>query len=223
VSPCSCSFSARSAFVRTRPFPECRSSNPRQFIAEVSLPRPIAGRQARLLVSNRSCGNSTARPAGGPCQDQAGLASPALAPICRPKSPPIPDTPATLTGPGDRPFKFWWWSVRFGRRLEKERRGAHIPRMETIVKCDCGAEYKRTEAKFLMPHTGHVSCEVCGAVLESWLVSTHVATFELVDFLRELHAKGVDLFLHQQGLDTRRRPAAPRSRCWGYLPSSSAR
>jgi hypothetical protein len=65
-------------------------------------------------------------------------------------------------------------------RLEKGRSGAHIPRMETIVKCDCGAEYKRTEAKFLMPHTGHVSCEVCGAVLESWLESTHVATFELV-------------------------------------------
>jgi hypothetical protein len=81
------------------------------------------------------------------------------------------------------PFKFWWWwSVRFGSRtrLEKGRSGAHIPRMETIVKCDCGAEYKRTEAKFLMPHTGHVSCEVCGAVLESWLESTHVATFELV-------------------------------------------
>jgi hypothetical protein len=58
--------------------------------------------------------------------------------------------------------------------------GAHVPRMDTIVKCDCGAEYKRTEAKFLMPHTGHVSCEVCGAVLESWLESTHFATFELV-------------------------------------------
>jgi hypothetical protein len=64
--------------------------------------------------------------------------------------------------------------------LEKGRLGAHIPRMETIVKCDCGTEYKRIEAKFLMPHTGHVSCEVCGAVLESWLESTHFATFELV-------------------------------------------
>src|ERR1700694_1546966 len=31
-----------------------------------------------------------------------------------------------------------------------------------------------------LPHTGHVSCEVCGAVLESWMESTHVATFELV-------------------------------------------
>ena len=52
--------------------------------------------------------------------------------------------------------------------------------MATIVRCNCGAEYERTEAKFLMPHTGHVSCEVCGAVLESWVESTHVATFELV-------------------------------------------
>ena len=52
--------------------------------------------------------------------------------------------------------------------------------MATIVRCNCGAEYERTEAKFLMPHTGHVACEVCGAVLESWLESTHVATFELV-------------------------------------------
>jgi DNA invertase Pin-like site-specific DNA recombinase len=25
---------------------------------------------------------------------------------------------------------------------------------------------------------------------------------DLLDFLRELHAKGIDLFLHQQGLDT---------------------
>jgi hypothetical protein len=31
-----------------------------------------------------------------------------------------------------------------------------------------------------MPHTGHASCEVCGAVIESWLESTHVAIFELV-------------------------------------------
>src|SRR5260370_15647674 len=52
--------------------------------------------------------------------------------------------------------------------------------MATIVRCNCGAEYKRTEAKFLVPHTGHASCKVCGATLESWLESTHVATFELV-------------------------------------------
>jgi hypothetical protein len=52
--------------------------------------------------------------------------------------------------------------------------------MATIVRCNCGAEYERTEAKFLMPHTGRASCEVCGAILESWLESTHVATFELI-------------------------------------------
>ena len=96
------------------------------------------------------------------------------------QSPQIPGSPATLTGLGDRPFKFPVVQFDFGSRLEKGRAGAHIPRMETIVKCDCGAEYKRTEAKFLMPHTGHVSCEICGAVLDSWLESTHFATFELV-------------------------------------------
>src|SRR3979411_2035010 len=57
---------------------------------------------------------------------------------------------------------------------------AHIWRMATIVRCNCGAEYKRTEAKFLVPHTGHASCKICGATLESWLESTHVATFELI-------------------------------------------
>jgi len=31
--------------------------------------------------------------------------------------------------------------------------------MTTIVRCNCGAEYKRTEAKFLVPHTGHASCK----------------------------------------------------------------
>jgi len=36
------------------------------------------------------------------------------------------------------------------------------------------------ETKFLVPHTGHASCKVCGATLESWLESTHVATFEPV-------------------------------------------
>ena len=50
----------------------------------------------------------------------------------------------------------------------------------TVVRCECGAEYKRIEPTCLMPHSGHVSCEVCGAVLESWAESTHVATFELV-------------------------------------------
>jgi hypothetical protein len=57
----------------------------------------------------------------------------------------------------------------------------HIPTMAAIVQCACGAEYKRTETKFLVPRTGHASCKVCGAALESWLESTHVATFELVN------------------------------------------
>jgi|SRR5450759_1057326 hypothetical protein len=38
--------------------------------------------------------------------------------------------------------------------------------MATIVQCDCGAEYKRTETKFLAPHTGHASCKVCGATAD---------------------------------------------------------
>jgi hypothetical protein len=49
--------------------------------------------------------------------------------------------------------------------------------MATIVRCNCGAEYKRTETKFLVPHTGDA---VCGAALESWWNSTHVPSFELV-------------------------------------------
>ena len=65
-------------------------------------------------------------------------------------------------------------------RLEKVRFGAHILGMATIVQCNCGAEYRRTAEKFLVPHTGHASCEVCGATLESWLGSTHFGIFELV-------------------------------------------
>jgi hypothetical protein len=41
--------------------------------------------------------------------------------------------------------------------------------MSTIVQCNCGAEYRRTEEKFLVPHTGDAVCTVCGAALESWL------------------------------------------------------
>ena len=41
--------------------------------------------------------------------------------------------------------------------------------------------YKRTETKFLVSHTSHATCKVCGATLESWLESTHVAAFELVN------------------------------------------
>ena len=42
------------------------------------------------------------------------------------------------------------------------------------------AEYKRTETKFLLPHTGGAVCEVCGVALEAWWESTHVPSFELV-------------------------------------------
>src|SRR5882757_1743427 len=52
--------------------------------------------------------------------------------------------------------------------------------MATIVRCNCGAEYKRTETKFLVPHTGDAVCTVCGAALESWWKSTHIPSFELV-------------------------------------------
>ena len=97
------------------------------------------------------------------------------------RSPRIPGSPASFRRPRRSAFQVsGGGQFDFGSRLEKGRPGAHIPRMETIVKCDCGADYKRTEAKFLMPHTGHVSCEVCGAVLKSRLESTHFATFELV-------------------------------------------
>jgi hypothetical protein len=52
--------------------------------------------------------------------------------------------------------------------------------MATIVRCNnYGAKCERTEEKFLVPHTGHASCKVCGARLESWLESTHVPEFQL--------------------------------------------
>jgi hypothetical protein len=54
--------------------------------------------------------------------------------------------------------------------------------MATIVRCNCDAEYKRTETKFLLPHTGG---EVSGAALEAWWESTHVPSFELVKTSRQ--------------------------------------
>ena len=52
--------------------------------------------------------------------------------------------------------------------------------MATIVRCNnYGAKYERTAEKFLVPHTGHASCKVCGTTLESWLETTHVPEFEL--------------------------------------------
>jgi hypothetical protein len=68
-----------------------------------------------------------------------------------------------------------------GSRLENRRSEAHIPLVATIVQCNCGAEYRRTEEKFLAPQTGDAICTVCGAALESWSESTHVPTYELVE------------------------------------------
>ena len=51
--------------------------------------------------------------------------------------------------------------------------------MITIIKCKCGAEYNRTDTKFLITHKGNASCEVCACILELW-DSTHVPSFELI-------------------------------------------
>src|SRR5689334_5708343 len=61
------------------------------------------------------------------------------------------------------------------------RSQAYIPGMATIVQCNCGAEYRRTEEKFLVPHTGDAICAVCGAALESWSESTHVPIYDLIE------------------------------------------
>ena len=60
------------------------------------------------------------------------------------------------------------------------RSQAHIPRMVTIVQCNCEAEYRRTEEKFLVPYTGDAICTVCGAALELWSESTHVPYMNLL-------------------------------------------
>ena len=65
--------------------------------------------------------------------------------------------------------------------MANPRSQAHIPGMATIVQCNCGAEYRRTEEKFLVPHTGDAICAVCGAALESWSESTHVPMYELIE------------------------------------------
>jgi DNA invertase Pin-like site-specific DNA recombinase len=46
---------------------------------------------------------------------------------------------------------------------------------------------------------------------------------ELVSFLGELHAKNVDLYLHQQGLDTATPAGKAMFQMMGVFPSSSAR
>jgi DNA invertase Pin-like site-specific DNA recombinase len=45
---------------------------------------------------------------------------------------------------------------------------------------------------------------------------------DLIGLLGEMKAKGVDLYLHQQGSTRRRRQVKPCSRCWASSRSSSA-
>lgn len=52
--------------------------------------------------------------------------------------------------------------------------------MAAIVRCNCGAKYKRTDTKFLVPQTGAAFCKICGATLEAWPESGHVPSFELL-------------------------------------------
>jgi hypothetical protein len=42
-------------------------------------------------------------------------------------------------------------------------------------------EYRRTEEKFLVPHTGDAVCAICGAALESWQENTHVPLTNLLN------------------------------------------
>ena len=65
------------------------------------------------------------------------------------------------------------WQIHGPKRI--------FPGMVTIVQCNCGAEYRRTEEKFLVPHTGDAICTVCGAALESWSETTHVPMYELIE------------------------------------------
>jgi hypothetical protein len=68
-----------------------------------------------------------------------------------------------------------------GFKASCARQSELVQQMSTIVQCNCGAEYRRTEEKFLAPHTGDAVCTVCGAALESWSESTHVPTYELIE------------------------------------------
>jgi DNA invertase Pin-like site-specific DNA recombinase len=46
---------------------------------------------------------------------------------------------------------------------------------------------------------------------------------DLLAVLGDIHGKGADLYLHQQGIDTRTPGGKAFFRCWASLPSSSAR
>ena len=91
------------------------------------------------------------------------------------KGGPVPDW-HNCSAPGSPLDPVLWQSSGLENWLFR----AHIPRMATIVRCNCGAEYKRTEDKFLAPHTGGAVCTVCGAALEAWWESIHVPSFELI-------------------------------------------
>ncbi len=60
--------------------------------------------------------------------------------------------------------------------------------MTSIIWCKCGAEYKRTDTKFLVIHKGEAFCEDCGVMLESW-DSTHVPSFEHIEIGRAAFIK----------------------------------
>ncbi len=60
-------------------------------------------------------------------------------------------------------------------------------------------------------------------LIMSWSVDRLGRSLQhLVTFLAEIHAKGVDLYLHQQGVDTSTPAGRPCSRCAACLPSLSA-
>ena len=44
-----------------------------------------------------------------------------------------------------------WVSLIVAEFRAGKRTVGHIPEMATIVQCNCGAEYRRTEEKFLVP------------------------------------------------------------------------
>ena len=46
---------------------------------------------------------------------------------------------------------------------------------------------------------------------------------DLIGLLGELRSRDIDLYLHQQALDTRRHPVGRCSACWACSPSSSER
>ena len=88
---------------------------------------------------------------------------------------------------GDRaPFLYRVAFKTFGFRISesiaatvRKYRRFPVSARVTIVQCNCGAEYRRTKEKFLVPH--NAICAVCGAALESWSESTHVSIYELVE------------------------------------------